>query len=310
MSTAVDQPRVAPLATAPVWDDAANERERKNARVRRVASRSVLYVTATLFALFAALPFAWMILTVFKTNTDLYNPNQNPFLFNEPPTLANITYLFENTEYATFVRNTLIVSVLVVIITLIGAVPAAYSLSRLAGRWGEGLGIAIFLVYLVPPTLLFIPLSKMVADLGIRNTWWSMVVVYPTFTIPFCTWLLMGFFKSIPRDIEEQAMIDGYSRLGAIWRTVLPVSIPGLLTVVVFSFALTMHEFVYALAFVTSSDQKTISIGVTTELIRGDVFFWQSLMAAAALVAIPMALLYNLFLDRFISGFTLGAVKG
>jgi multiple sugar transport system permease protein len=200
--------------------------------------------------------------------------------------------------------------VLVVLVTLIGAVPAAYSLSRLAGRWGEGLGIAIFLVYLVPPTLLFIPLSRVVADLGLRNTWWAMVLVYPTFTIPFCTWLLMGFFKSIPRDIEEQAMIDGYSRLGAIWRTVLPVSVPGLLTVVVFSFALTMHEFVYALAFVTSSHQKTISIGVTTELIRGDVFFWQSLMAAAAIVAIPIALLYNLFLDRFIAGFTLGAVKG
>ena len=298
------------LSPAPVWDDAANERERRKARVRTFASRGVLYVTATMFALFAALPFAWMVLTVFKTNTDLYNPNQNPFLYNEPPTLANITYLFENTQYATFVRNTLIVSVLVVIITLVGAVPAAYSLSRLAGRWGVGLGIAIFLVYLVPPTLLFIPLSRVVAELGIRNTWWSMVVVYPSFTIPFCTWLLMGFFKSIPRDIEEQAMIDGYSRLGAIWRTVLPVSIPGLLTVVVFSFALTMHEFVYALAFVTSSDQKTISIGVTTELIRGDVFFWQSLMAAAAIVAIPMALLYNIFLDRFISGFTLGAVKG
>jgi multiple sugar transport system permease protein len=300
----------APAPIAPIWDDAANERERRKARTRKVAVRGVLYVTATLFALFAALPFAWMVLTVFKTNTDLYNPNQNPFLFNEPPTLANISYLFERTEYATFIRNTLIVSVLVVIITLIGAVPAAYSLSRLAGRWGEGLGIAIFLVYLVPPTLLFIPLSRVVAELGIRNTWWSMVVVYPTFTIPFCTWLLMGFFKSIPRDIEEQAMIDGYSRIGAIWRTVLPISIPGLLTVVVFSFALTMHEFVYALAFVTSSDQKTISIGVTTELIRGDVFFWQSLMAAAALVAIPMALLYNLFLDRFIAGFTLGAVKG
>ena len=310
MSSAVDHAQAVPLATAPVWDDAANERERRRARARNVASRGVLYVTATLFALFAALPFAWMILTVFKTNTDLYNPNQNPFLFNEPPTLANISYLFERTEFVTFVRNTLIVSVLVVIITLIGAVPAAYSLSRLAGKWGEGLGIAIFLVYLVPPTLLFIPLSRVVAELGIRNTWWSMVVVYPTFTIPFCTWLLMGFFKSIPRDIEEQAMVDGYSRLGAIWRTVLPVSIPGLLTVVVFSFALTMHEFVYALAFVTSSDQKTISIGVTTELIRGDVFFWQSLMAAAAIVAIPMALLYNVFLDRFISGFTLGAVKG
>src|SRR5688572_7912548 len=294
----------------PVWDDAANERERRQTRVRRVATRGLLYVTATVFALFAALPFAWMILTVFKQNSDLYDPNRNPFLYNEPPTLGNITYLFERTEYLTFVRNTLVLSVLVVLITLLGAVPAAYSLTRLAGKWGEGLGIAIFLVYLVPPTLLFIPLSRVVAELGVRNTLWAMVIVYPTFTIPFCTWLLMGFFKSIPRDIEEQAMVDGYSRLGAIWRTVLPVSIPGLLTVVVFSFALTMHEYVYALAFVTSSQQKTISIGVTTELIRGDVFFWQSLMAAAAIVAIPIALLYNLFLDRFIAGFTLGAVKG
>jgi multiple sugar transport system permease protein len=295
--------------TVPVWD-AATERELRRVKVRRVASRGLLYVVATFFVLFAALPFAWMVLTVFKQNSDLYNPNQNPFLYNDPPTLDHITYLFARTEYATFVRNTLVVAVLVVLITLVGAVPAAYSLSRLAGRWGESLGIAIFLVYLVPPTLLFVPLSRVVAELGLRNTWWAMVVVYPTFTIPFCTWLLMGFFKSIPRDIEEQAMVDGYSRLGAIWRTVLPVSIPGLLTVVVFSFALTMHEFVYALAFVSSSDQKTISIGVTTELIRGDVFFWQSLMAAAALVAIPIALLYNLFLDRFIAGFTLGAVKG
>ena len=277
---------------------------------RHVAGRGVLYATALFFALFAALPFAWMILTIFKQNSDLYDPNNNPFLYNDPPTLDHIMYLFEKTQYLTFVRNTVIVSVLVVIITLIGAVPAAYSLTRLAGRWGEGLGMLIFLVYLVPPTLLFIPLSRVVADLGLRNTWWAMVLVYPSFTIPFCTWLLMGFFKSIPKDIEEQAMIDGYSRLGAIWRTVLPVSIPGLLTVIVFSFALTMHEFVYALAFVTSSDQKTISIGVTTELIRGDVFFWQSLMAAAALVAIPVALIYNVFLDRFIAGFTLGAVKG
>ena len=166
------------------------------------------------------------------------------------------------------------------------------------------------MVYLIPPTLLFIPLTRVVADLNVKNTIWAMVLVYPTFTIPFCTWLLMGFFKSIPWDIEEQAMIDGYSRLGAIWRTVIPVSVPGILTVVVFSVALTMHEFVYALAFVTSSNQKTISVGVTTELIRGDVFYWQALMAAAALVALPVALLYNLFLDRFIAGFTLGAVKG
>jgi multiple sugar transport system permease protein len=279
-------------------------------RLRRTGARALLYAGATFFAVFAALPFAWMILTALKQNTDLYNPNLDPFIFNQPPTWNNILYLFQQTQFVTFVVNTLIVSVLVTIITLLTAVPAAYSLTRLAGRWGEGFGIAIFLVYLVPPTLLFIPLSRVVAALGLRNSWWSLVVIYPTFTIPFCAWLLIGFFKSIPRDIEEQAMIDGYSRFGAIWRTVLPASIPGLLTVIVFSVALTMHEFVYALAFVTSSSQKTISVGVTTELIRGDVYYWQSLMAAAIIVAIPIAILYNVFLDRFIAGFTLGAVKG
>lgn len=278
--------------------------------VKKVARRGVLYSVATLFTLFAALPFAWMVFTVFKQSTDLYNGKNNPFWYNDPPTLDNIRLLFNDTNYSRFIVNTVVVAVAVVIITLLGSVPAAYSLTRLAGRWGEGVGIGIFLVYLIPPTLLFIPMARVVAELGLRNSRWAMIVVYPSFTIPFCTWLLMGFFKSIPWDIEEQAMIDGYSRLGAIWRAVLPISIPGLLTVIVFSVALTMHEFVYALAFVTSSSQKTISIGVTTELIRGDVFFWQSLMAAAVIVAIPVAFLYNLFLDRFIAGFTLGAVKG
>jgi multiple sugar transport system permease protein len=280
------------------------------AQRRSTGAWAVVYATASFFTLFAALPFAWMIFSIFKQDSDLYNPRNNPFLFNDPPTLAHLELLFTETSYNRFILNTLIVAVLVVLITLLATVPAAYSLTRLAGRWGEGLGIAMFLVYLVPPTLLFIPMTRMVADLGLRDTIWSMVVVYPTFTIPFCTWLLMGFFKSVPWDIEEQAMIDGYSRLGAIWRTVLPVSVPGLLTVVVFAFALTLHEFVYALAFVTSSNAKTIGIGVTTELMRGDVYFWQSLMAAAAIVAFPVALLYNFFLDRFIAGFTLGAVKG
>jgi multiple sugar transport system permease protein len=277
---------------------------------KQIGRRGVLYSVATFFALFAALPFAWMVFTIFKANTDLYKATNNPFKYNDPPTLNNLRVLFNDTNYTTFLYNTLFVSFFVVVITLVVTVPAAYSLTRLSGRWGENLGIMIFLVYLIPPTLLFIPMTRVVAELGLKNSKWAMIVVYPTFTIPFCTWLLMGFFKSIPWDIEEQAMIDGYSRIGAIWRAVLPMSIPGLLTVVVFSIALTMHEFVYALAFVTSSSEKTVSIGVTTELIRGDVFFWQALMAAAAIVAIPVALLYNFFLDRFIAGFTLGAVKG
>ena len=282
------------------------------ARAKRAGARGVLYATAMFFTLFAALPFAWMILTVFKTDPDLYFNviGKNPFIYNESPTLDNLRLLFEDTQYLTYVRNSFFVGLLTILVTLLTATPAAYALVRLAGAWGESLGIAIFLVYLVPPTLLFIPMTKIVADLNLKNSIWSLVLIYPTFTIPFCTWLLMGFFKSIPWDVEEQAMIDGYSRLGAIVRTVLPLSVPGLLTVVVFAFTLSLHEFVYSLAFVTSSSGKTISTGVTTELIRGDIYFWQALMAAAVIVAVPVALLYNLFLDRFIQGFTLGAVKG
>jgi multiple sugar transport system permease protein len=287
------------------------ESERRPSQLpRKIGRYSVLYTLSSIFIVFAGIPFAWMVFTIFKQNTDLYSGQNHPLKYNDPPTTAHVRTLFEDTNYPTFLTNTVMVAALVTIITLVIGVPAAYSLTRLAGRWGESLGIAIFLVYLVPPTLLFIPMTRIVAEMGLKNSIWSLVVVYPTFTIPFCTWLLVGFFKSIPWDIEEQAMIDGYSRLGAIWRAVIPLSLPGILTAAVFSIALSMHEFIYALSFVTSSDQKTVSIGVTTELIRGDVFFWQSLMAAAVIVAIPVAFLYNLFLDRFIAGFTLGAVKG
>lgn len=279
-------------------------------RAKRIAGRGLLYTVATGFALFAALPFAWMVLTVFKTNEDLYNPRNNPFLYNQPPTMSNLDLLWNQTNFPTFVLNTLIVALLVVVITLIIVVPAAYSLVRLSSRWGESLGIMIFLVYMVPPTLLFIPMTGIVADLGLQNNMFAMVLVYPTFTIPFCTWLLIGFMRSFPWEIEEQAMIDGYTRLQAIWKTVIPVMIPGILTVVIFSFTLCLHEFVYSLAFVQSSSDKTISVGVFTELIRGDAYFWQALMAAAAVVAFPVAFIYNMFLDRFVKGFTVGAVKG
>jgi multiple sugar transport system permease protein len=279
-------------------------------RLKRLGARSSLYAIVTFFAVFAASPFFWMLITMFKQDADIYQPANNPFLFNDPPTLRHLDVLFNDTLYLTFVRNTVVLGALVVGITLLVVIPAAYSLARLTGRWGERMGIGIFLIYLVPPTLLFIPLSRVVAQLGFQDSLWSMVLVYPTFTIPFCTWLLMGFFKSIPRDIEEQAMVDGYSRLGAFVKTALPLSLPGILTVVIFALGLTFHEFIYALAFVSVSAHKTISVGVPTELIRGDVFFWQALMASALLVAIPIALVYNLFLNRFVAGFTSGAVKG
>jgi multiple sugar transport system permease protein len=277
---------------------------------RRLGARTALYLVVCVFALFCALPFLWAIVTVFKADPDLYNANHNPFLFNSPPTLANLRLLFQQTPYLTFVKNTVLIGLAVVVITLALSLPAAYSLARLASRWGGRVGVGIFLVYLIPPTLLFIPLSRMVASMRLQDSDWSLVLVYPTFTIPLATWLLAGFFKSIPRDVEEQAQVDGYSRLQAVVRTVLPLTLPGIFTVVVFAFTLTMHEFIYALAFVASSDKMTISVGVPTNLVRGDVFFWQSLMASAVIVAIPVALVYNLLLDRFVRGFTLGAVKG
>ncbi|HXH14404.1 MAG TPA: carbohydrate ABC transporter permease [Alphaproteobacteria bacterium] len=261
------------------------------------------------FTLFAAFPFYWMLITTFKRTTDLYDLKNNPFIFNEPPTLEHLSRLFYDTLYGTWLWNTAIVGVLVVGITLLLAVPAAYSLARLVGRWGEQLGIGIFLTYLVPPTLLFIPLSRVVASLGLQDSLWSLVLVYPSFTVPFSTWLLMGFFKSIPRDLEEAAMIDGYSRLGAFVRVVMPVSIAGILTVVIFSFTLVMQEFVYALTFISFASQYTVSVGVPTFLVHGDVYFWGSLMAACLIASVPIAILYNFFLDRFIAGFTVGAIK-
>ena len=174
---------------------------------------------------------------------------------------------------------------------------------------GRAASIGIFLTYLVPSTLLFIPFSRLVSLLGLQDSRWSLVLIYPTFTVPFCTWLLMGFFKSLPREVEESAMVDGCTRLGAIWRMVLPLSMPGLLTVVIFALTLVIQEFVYSLTFISSVERMTVSVGVPVALIRGDVYYWGSLMAACLITSVPMAIVYNLFLDRFIAGFTVGAVK-
>lgn len=277
---------------------------------RRGAKKFLVLIGVLMFCIFSAFPFLIMIINTFKQDADLYRPQNNPFFYNFPPTLDNLDLLFNQTNYLTFVKNSAIVGILVVIITLVIAIPAAYSLARLTGRWGEQAGIGIFLIYLVPPSLLFIPLFRMVTGLQLNDTIWSLVLVYPTISIPFSTWLLMGFFKSIPRDLEEAAMVDGYSRLTAFMRVILPLSVSGVVAVIVFTFTLTLHEFVYAATFITSSAQRTISVGVPIELVRGDVFFWQSLLAAAVIIAIPVAIVYNFFLDRLVAGFTMGAVKG
>ncbi|HEX7927531.1 MAG TPA: carbohydrate ABC transporter permease [bacterium] len=258
---------------------------------------------------FAAFPFYWMVITTFKQDGDLYNLEVNPFWFSKAPTMAHVNLLFHDTMFGRWAWNSVLIGVVVVVITLLVAVPAGYSLARLSGRHAENLGIGIFLTYLVPPTLLFLPLSRVVSLLHLQDSLWSLVLVYPTFTIPFCTWLLMGFFKSIPRVIEEAAIVDGCSLLGAFFKTVLPVSVPGILTVVIFAFTLTMQEFIYALTFISSEAQVPLTLGVSTDLVRGDIFYWGSLMAAALIASIPLAVLYNIFLDRFIMGITGGAMK-
>jgi multiple sugar transport system permease protein len=267
------------------------------------------YGAVAFFVVLTAFPFYWMLITSLKSNPDLYNVTNVPFWFNEAPTLEHFQYLFEQTLFVRWLVNSVIIGVCVVCITLVAALPAGYSLARMTGRTGEALGIGIFLTYLVPPTLLFLPLSRIVADLGLQNSMWSLVLVYPTFTIPFCTWLLMGFFKAMPVEIEEAAIVDGCSLFGAFIKMVIPLSLPAILTAVIFTFTLTLQEFVYALTFISSSDQKPITLGVATDLVRGDVFFWGEIMAGALIASIPVAIAYNLFLDRFISGITGGAVK-
>jgi len=277
--------------------------------VAKAVQETSFYGAVAFFFVLAAFPFYWMVITSFKTNGDLYNVTNIPFWFNDAPTLEHFQYLFGRTLFVTWLLNSLIIGLCVTAITLVTALPAAYSLARMTGRRGEALGIAIFLTYLVPPTLLFLPLSRVIAVLGLQNSMWSLVLIYPTFTIPFCTWLLMGFFKSMPREIEEAAIVDGCSLFGAFIKMALPLSVPGILTAVIFSFTLTLQEFVYALTFISSSNQKPITLGVATDLIRGDVFYWGEIMAGALIASIPVAIAYNLFLDRFISGITGGAVK-
>ena len=277
---------------------------------KRIGIQIAHWGSLAVFAFFASLPFLWMLITTFKQDADLYNRTNNPFIFNSAPTLEHLRYLFNETLFLKWLFNTAWVGTLVVIITLALAIPAGYSLVRLGGRWGEKLGIGIFLTYLVAPTILFIPMSRVVAKLGLQDSLWSLVVVFPSFTVPFAIWLLMGFFKAIPPDLEEAAMMDGYSRFGAFVRMVIPISTSGILTVVIFSFTLVVQEYIYTLTFVTTASKYTVSVGVPTFLVHGDVYNWGGLMAGCLIASLPVVIVYNFFVDRFISGYTLGAVKG
>jgi multiple sugar transport system permease protein len=278
-------------------------------RQKEIRRHIWIYAAITPYVIIAIFPIYWMALTALKQDPDLYRMDQFPLWFHLPPTLKHFSYLFYSTNYGAWIVNTMSIAVWVAIITLLIAVPAGYALARLRIPGSENLGIAVFMTYLVPGIILFIPLARVVSMLGLQDSWWALVLVYPTITIPFCTWLLMGFFKTVPMEMEEAARVDGCGYLGALLRVVLPVSIPGILTAVIFAFTLSMQDFLYGLAFVAPGDQKPVTVGVPTELIRGDVYYWGSLMAAALMVGLPVAILYNFFLDRFIQGITGGVGK-
>ncbi|MDZ7786583.1 MAG: carbohydrate ABC transporter permease [Halofilum sp. (in: g-proteobacteria)] len=261
------------------------------------------YFGIVLLVLFSVLPILYAVITTFKKNTELFDPRSNPFLYGEGPTIDHLVFLFTDTMYPTFLWNSFLIGLCVVAITVALAVPAAYALARLTGRWGESSGMAIFLVYLVPPSLLFLPLFKIVVWLNLTNTIWSLVLVLPTATVPFCTWLLLGFFRSVPRELDEAALIDGCSRFAAFRKVVLPQALPGIGACVVFAFSLSLANYIYSITFISSSAARNLSAGVPQELIRGDVYFWPSLMAATAIVAIPLGIAYGLLFDYLVRGF-------
>jgi multiple sugar transport system permease protein len=279
-------------------------------RSARLRSTALAYANLVPFIFFALFPFYFMLITSFKSNAELYSLKSVPLWIQGGVIVDHYRYLFFRTEFLTWIKNSLIISVTATSISLVISVLAGYSIARVRVRGASSFGTAVFVTYLVPPTLLFLPLSQVVVWLGIADSIWALIVTYPTFLVPFSTWLLMGYFRTIPREVEECALVDGATRMQTLLRIVLPMAIPGLVCVVLFGFTLTWNEFIYALTFVSQSSQKTAIVGVTADLIRGDIYYWGSLMAGAVLASLPVVVCYVLFLDYYVSGLTAGAVKG
>jgi len=271
---------------------------------RRVVT---VYLPLVIFLFVLLFPFYWMTVTSFKPNGELLSRTGNPFWVIEP-TLDHFRKLLFDTPYPAWMWNTVIVSVVATFTSLFASVLAAYAIERLRFNGSKQVGLAIFLAYLVPPSILFIPLAAIVFQLGLFDTRWALILTYPTFLIPFCTWLLMGYFRSIPYELEECALIDGATRLQILVKIILPLAVPGLISAGIFAFTLSWNEFIYALTFVSSSEIKTVPVGVITELVEGDVYHWGALMAGALLGSLPVAIMYSFFVEYYVSGMT-GAVK-
>jgi multiple sugar transport system permease protein len=276
---------------------------------RRRAWKVAVHLLLLPFLLFALFPFYHMALTSLKTDRELYDRESVPLLIRQGPTLEHYQKLLWDTAFLTWTKNSLLVTMLATTASVVVGTIAAYALARLKFLGVGPFGTGIFVTYLVPTSLLFLPLAQVVNWVGLGDSKWALVLTYPTFLVPFCTWLLMGYFRTVPKEVEECAMVDGATRIQALVRIVLPMAIPGLVCAVLFAFTLSWNEFIYALTFTSSSDQITASVGVTSELIRGDIYFWGSLMAGAVLGSVPIVILYVFFLDYYVSGLTAGAVK-
>jgi multiple sugar transport system permease protein len=266
-----------------------------------------VYMPLGIFVFVLLFPFYWMVITSVKPNNELLSRDGNPFWVIQP-TLEHFHKLLFKTAYPEWLWNTVFISVIATVVSLMCSVLAAYAIERLRFKGSRQVGLGIFLAYLVPPSILFIPLATIVFKLGLFDTRWALILTYPTFLIPFCTWLLMGYFRSIPFELEECALIDGATRFEILWKIILPLSVPGLISAGIFAFTLSWNEFIYALTFISSSEVKTVPVGVVTELVEGDVYHWGSLMAGALLGSLPVAVLYSFFVDHYVSGMT-GAVK-
>jgi multiple sugar transport system permease protein len=271
---------------------------------RRVVT---IYVPIVGFLIVLLFPFYWMTITALKPDAELLSREGNPF-WVQNPTLAHIKKLLFDTAYPDWLWNTILVTVTSTVLSIFASVLAAYAIERLRFRGARYVGMSIFLAYLVPPSILFIPLAAIVYKLDLFDTRLALILTYPTFLIPFCTWLLMGYFKSIPLELEECALIDGASRMQILVRIILPLAVPGLISAGIFAFTLSWNEFIYALTFISSSEVKTVPVGVVTELVEGDVYHWGSLMAGALFGSLPVAILYSFFVEYYVSGLT-GAVK-
>jgi multiple sugar transport system permease protein len=275
-----------------------------DSRLRRWVT---VYLPLLAFLFVLLFPFYWMGMTAFKPNEELVSKAANPFWINHP-TLVHFEKLLFHTAYPQWMWNTVMVSVIATFTSLAASVFAAYAIERLRYKGSKQVGLAIFLAYLVPPSILFIPLAAIVVQLGLYDTRWALILTYPTFLIPFCTWLLMGYFRSIPYELEECALIDGATRWQVLMKIILPLAVPGLISAGIFAFTLSWNEFIYALTFISSSETKTVPVGVVTELVEGDVYHWGPLMAGALLGSLPVAVLYSFFVEYYVSGMT-GAVK-